>query len=462
MSTRTTEVWFRNPASYIREIVAENARLIAWDRGFTHKRSLDPVAHARMYFPDYIPYRILHVGVQGTAEYRKGDTLDKPCAVYPTWAYGEDLSLLEEMMHVNIVDTDSGWDDPSLPADERAVVGQEHRVVVTDLPAANVGAGRRILRQLQELQEEYPDCLLHIHGLYSFRICFGFGFRAADIEVRSAAHSGEVMLPNGKTLKYEQTRKCPQWVTLLGYDINRLDVPAERCKFNIRSALWAGEHFQENVKFKVAGSHVPDITSPKVALATTKAVHSTPKPKEKPSRAQEGDKVLCDTCSLQNSCKYYRLGGVCAIPDSEVATLALQLGTRDSSMIIEGLSKLMTISAGRLERALETEELEDVLDPAVTGLINSMFANGVKLAKLVNPQLAGGPKVGVFVNGGNAAVVTQGNAGQVMAGIVAELEASGIPREQITEEMVINILTGGPQNEAVRGAIDATVVERSA
>lgn len=444
-----TEAWFRNPHTYIRELVEVGVGRIAWDRGFIHKKRIDPAKHANLYFPASIPYRVLLVGDQGTAEYRRGDT--KPSAVYPTWCYGEDFSLLEELVAENAADDEDITGDMSVPDDERPVLGQEHRVVVSDLPMGHTGPGRRFLRQLQELQHENPDCIIHVHGLYSFRLAFGMGFRAADVEVRTTAQKGRVYLPNGKEMKYEQTVAAPHWITLLGMSPVDLEVPRNRCMYNIRSAVWAGEHYEENIKFKAKGPHEPDTTSPSAVPATTSRVHS--------GVVRPGDKFLCDTCSLQTSCKYVRSGGVCSIPDSEPAQLARFFNTRDSDMIITGLGTLLAAQTNRLERGMEDEEDMGELDPEVTKIINSLFANGVKLAKLVNPTLAGGPKVGVFVNGATDTRVSVAGMSPkaLVAGIVNELEGRGISRDKITPEMIQGLIEG-PSRET----IDATVIAESA
>ena len=77
----------------------------------------------------------------------------------------------------------------------------------------------------------------------------------------------------------------------------------------------------------------------------------------------------------------------------------------------------------------------------------------LKLAKLVNPALSGGPKVGVFINGGGAVQVGSGGetANALVATVVAELEAQGINRSDIDAEMVAQYIAG--RN---RSAIEAT------
>lgn len=442
----STQVFFRNPDLYIRELVEVGVGKVAWDRGYTHKKRIDPVKHANLYFPDHIPFRVLHVGIQGTAEYRKGDDYGFPCAVYPTWSASTDINLLEEMMAFNIGEDERACNDMRLRPDERPVLGQEHRVVVTDLPLTSTGVGRKLIRQLHDMQIEYPDCILHIHGLYGYRLTFGMGFASADVDVRTSAFKGKVYLPNGKEVTHELTSQTPQWITLLGMSPVDLKVPRNRCIYNIKSAQWAGAHFEEDIKFKSRGFHDPDITSPSALPATTSRVHS--------GKSVAGDKYLCDTCSLQTSCKYYRSEGVCSIPNSEPAPLATMFKTRSSELIIDGLGTLLATETRRLEKGLEAEDDFGELDPEVTKIIHALFADGVKLAKLVDPALRAGPRVAVNVNSTGPTQVNAGTANRAVAGVVAELEARGIARDKITPAMIEAVL----DPERARKAIDATVV----
>jgi hypothetical protein len=96
----------------------------------------------------------------------------------------------------------------------------------------------------------------------------------------------------------------------------------------------------------------------------------------------------------------------------------------------------------RLERGLAKEEAEDVIDPEVTKMGKDAFDAGVKLAKLVDPTLNGGPKVGVFINGGGAGptAVTAVTAAELASQAIAELEAQGIQRSDIDRQMVADYI----------------------
>jgi hypothetical protein len=247
----STEVWFRNPDSYIRELVEAGEYKIAWDRGLLVKKRIDASKHASLYFGQTYPYRLLLVGEQGTAELRADSSLDNPTAVYPTWSYGEDAALLHELVSQPVGQDKEACFDTSVSADERPVYGQEHRVVIINPPNATTGPGRAFLRYIKELQEDYPDVILHVHGLYGWRAAFGMGFGAADIEPRAAAQKGKVHLPSGSEERYEALVNKPQWTSAMGFKPVDLAVPRNRCIFNIKSAVWAGEHYDELYNFAV-------------------------------------------------------------------------------------------------------------------------------------------------------------------------------------------------------------------
>jgi hypothetical protein len=441
-----TEVFFRNPDNYVRELVDAGHRKVAWDRGYLYKKKLDPVRHANNYFAGF-PYRILDIGnpEQGTAEYLPGSTYGKPNAVYPTVSIAEDsdpIRITEDLLGSPAGESEELCYDVSTPEPERPVYGQEHRVVVTDLFDMSSGRGRAIARSLRDLQADYPEAILYVHGLYSWQTLFGFGFRSVDYEPRSSAQKGKVILPVGKEMKYEATPIVPNWITLLGFRPADLADPKRRCVYNIKSVLWAADHYTENerLRFKKNAASGPEVDTESSDAdfkpATTSAVRTGPK-----VTPLATDKVVCDHCSLANGCKVYRAGAVCSLTGSG-KNLAAMLQSRDSNQIIDGLGAIVGKQAERLERAMEDEEIFNELSPEVTAMLNATFKNGVTLAKLVDPMLRAGPQVAVNVGAG-AGMVTAGmvlTPQQVMSGVIAELEAQGISRSEITPPMVQTIL----------------------
>jgi hypothetical protein len=443
-----TEPWFRNVGTCIRECFERQVRDIVFDRGYLTKRGMDPTKFMDLYYGVF-PYRLLIVGdsAQQTQELAPGYTMSKPAAQHPTWAYGEDWDRLKKIVF-----------DPARGGFKAAPgYRTEPRVIITDLPDLHNGASQKFMRQLAKLQAENPYRIIHIHGLYSLKYAFGLGFAAADFDPRLHAEKGEVMLPNGKHVGYAQVKDTHIWVTLLGFSVRDLRIPRNRCMYNIESIRWAGRHFDDEIKFQTRRSEK------ELSIKELNMVYSPPRTNKsiitRRKQFQNGDKWLCDLCSLQDSCKYFRTGSVCAVPDSEPMELAKMFGSRDSEQIIDGLGALLSAQSRRLNRAMDEElDGDKAVNPEVTKMINTLFDRAVKLAKLLDPALAsaGAPKVNV--NFGNQIQAT--NPNQLMAKVYEELESRGIRRQDITPEMVERILKN-PDDLRER-AIEAAVSEKAA
>lgn len=429
------EVWFRSPHNYIKEIaeVGEPYRII-WERGILIKKRIDPVAHAEIYLGRNSDTRIMAVGPQGCAEVGPGNGLDDPIAVYPVWdCENDDFELLEEFIANPVAENEEITEDLSIPSDERPVPGQDHVVVVINLPDMTLRPNKKLLREISDLQERNPQVTIHIHGLYAFHSMFGNAFKSVDWEPRTNAAKGRIYLGNGKGMNYEQAAaKALQWIHLMNMSVSDLKVPRNRCMFNIRSALWAAQFWNQDVKFKSKGRHNADPDAIDPVVPTTRSIRTrlslTPTP---------SDKVVCDQCSLNLTCKYFRVGSVCTVPGSDSSPLAKAFNSRDASKIIDGLGTILGAQAKRLERGIEDEEVEGDINPEVSKMMNSLFANGVKLAKLIDPSLT---KPMVQINNGSAAQVSGANPKTLTAAVVRSIEASGIKREDITPEMFQEML----------------------
>lgn len=452
-----TEVWFRNPNNYIRELVDTAQCLIAWDRGILSKRKLDPIAHAGLYFGKTYPWRALAIGSQGAAEYRDGDTTYSPTAVYPVWEYGESIHILEELMERPVGDDRDICSDDSLPGDERPVFGQEHRVIITKIPPIHMGPGRQFMKYLKELQEEYPKAIIHVHGLYSYRGSFGMGFGATDNDPRTLAQKGKVTLPNGKEVLFERVADTPQWARILGFKPVELNEPRNRCMFNIKSAVWAGENF--NAMFSPRSTAGPTIDSDSPD-SEFKAIE-TRSPLPVSVKAKDGDKVSCDTCSLQDKCTYFRTGSVCTVPGAETKSLATMFKSRDSNIIIDGLGTLAAANARRLERGMREEESLGDLNPEVSKIMGQVFDQGTKLAKLIDPDLRGGSKVQVNVGvAGTPQIQVNASPRALVADAIRSLQDQGIERDKITPDMVKGLLESMNNPGRMKVAAENLVIEQ--
>lgn len=455
------ELWFRNPHNYVREMVEAQENWVVWDAGVIIKKSIDPIVHAGLYFGG-MPWRVLLSHERGVQEYREGDKIGAPRAVYPIWSYGENGDELEELLTYPIGESVDICRDQSIPKEFRPVFGQEHRIIITGMPSTQTAPGRNFMRWLMERQEEHPEALIHLHGLYSYRALFGMGFRSVDVDGRTDAAKGNIFLPTGKKVSPDMAYKYGKWINMIGMSVPDLKVPSRRCVYNIKSARWASMYYAEAFNIKTKGS---------TAEIDTVTPDDQYKPVETKSaqyfsrQAQTiGDKVLCDMCSLQLTCNSFRTGAVCTLPGAEPAHLAAQFKTRDAGQILDGLGTLMATQTRRLERGMKDEEVFGELDPEVTKIINSLFEQGRQMALLRDPTLRpSGTKVQVNVGqGGQAAFGAVGTPAQFIAGIVGQLEQQGIPRDQITPDMVNNLLTSMASNQADNHrVIQGAIVEKS-
>lgn len=433
------DVFFRNPKLYIRELLEVGYYKMIFDRGYLTKHRMDVDRWIALNLDPSTDYTVWVTGDQGTAELSPGHTMQNPAAVYPTWEYlKDDIDELESMMQTYVGGDRAKCENLNVPADERPVYGQRHVVCTTRLPDVNSLEGKKLWRIMFELQEMYPECTLHIHGLYSFHCCFGNNFKSMDDDPRESARGGTVFFGSGKRVEWSRAREFPLWVKVNGFRPDELSEPRTRCMFNIKSALWAAEYYQENVKFQVNAKPGQqfDPTDPFASIATVGGSPYSGEP-------QEGDKFACNSCSLANGCKYYREGAVCSIPGSDGEGLQKHFKTRNSDLIIEGLGELMAMNVERAERGIqaEREAEEPSLSPEVTKIINGLFDQGVRLAKLVDPNLTPKP-ASQTVN----VLVTPNGAGhnpqELASRAVAELEAAGYSREEITMELVAARVNG--------------------
>jgi len=427
------EVWYRNAEPYVREALEHGATLFAFNASFLERRSVDIDRFADLFLAPPLDYRMLVIAPDGTAELRRGWTRARPKAVYPTWDYKlDDIATLEELIATPVGADWAACNDTRCGLHERPVYGQEHRVVITSAPGMQLGIGRRFASTIRDLQAEYPTATLHMTGLASFRVMFGLDFKSIDLDPFELGRGDMVMLPNGKRIHEKDVGRWAKWIALLGFKNADLKVPRNRTLYNMRSAEWAAEHFKEDIPFRSRGKIVVDPDAKDHVIPTTLS------PMSKQVNATVGDKVHCDTCSLAPSCKYFRDGQVCSLPQSETASLAKLFRSRDADQVIDGLGAVLSVHTERLEHALDVEvefggKDGTPLDPEVTRLANSLFDRGVTMAKLLAPGRFTGPKVAISVGGSAQAVETP----QVqMARTIQELKGQGYTIDQITPELI--------------------------
>lgn len=432
----SVRVWVRNPYNYIRETIEAGVTDVVWDQGILIKRRIDPYKFMQLYYGSQYKWNCMVISGNTATEFDANHSIKKPLATHYAWSYGDNWDRLVKWM--------------ANPFQEI------NKLIITYAPSAGTGLGKAFYTDLSLLQEDYPECEIHIHGIYSYRVMFGLSFKSVDIEPRHTAGRGEIFLPTGNNIKFEQASQHQKWIALMGMRPVDLKIPRNRCIYNIKSALWAAQNFKNtlNIRTRKGADFVPDPDSPQMRIPLRGA--GTPFSLGKKIKVNQGDKFLCNMCSLQMDCRFFREGAVCIVPDSEPVELAQFFKTRDSETIINGLGTLLAAQTRRLSKALDAEEEEGALHPETTRIINTLFDRGVKLAKLVDPTLAAAGATRVNLTQNNA--VLSGTPQALMASIVDEFVKRGIPRNAITNDMVMKVFQ---EPESVRQkAIDVAIVEK--
>jgi len=340
----------------------------------------------------------------------------------------------------------------SLPPGLRPVPGQRHMVVIAEIPNMRHGISKAIMREVAMVAASSPEVSLHIADSNTFSTYFDYGAKSVTFDPFS---NKQLHLPNGITLtptNKPEWAAYADWVSFLGFSFGQVARNNRiRMAYNIKSVHWAAKYYNSDYRFTM--KFTPGISEQGVPDANFKpSVNDRRMTRHKTTVAMRSlllrqddrtDFVLCNGCMYRMSCKLMRADSVCNYKGTDTVGLADAFGSRNADRIIDGLSDLLKMQANRVEAATEIEASEGDLDPEVTKQMNSLFKNGVMLAKLLNPELNGkGVNVNVgIVNAPNAGAVAAADPRQLVSNAVRALEAQGIKREDITQDMIKAILT---------------------
>lgn len=472
----TTDLWLRQPKTYIQEALDEGFNKFTWHLAAALDQKIDVLSWLRNATIGHGNIRVMIVDYTGASEYSIYDRYDSPQAVYPTWAADEPFDQLIWLVENPVGDDPDFYDDKGVQSDMRPVKGQKHRVVLHRLGEPGIERNGLILR-IRELQLLHPECELFISAPFEYNTLFGMGFQAVDAMPGNVSASGAIFetvyLPTGKQLKMNTAfdRRYKDWFELLGWDQSMLTDRRQFLRYNLRGLKWAAKNFDMAIPFVktvVPSKGKREVFKPSEFRHVSDKDFMLPAARRNTMRnfgfaLTELDKFMCDTCILHNACTLYREGSLCAVKGSEGMGLADKFGTRNAQAIIGGLDELLKKQVERVEDDLAEEAVSNERNPDLTRDINAVMSNGIKLAKLLDPALAGGPKVqvNVGVNGNAQVAVAQADPKQLVASIVAELEASGLKREEITSAHIKAMLEGMANRGEQRAIQGASVINGS-
>jgi hypothetical protein len=453
------DLWIMQSRRYVDIALEEGLRQFTVQTGSMMKTQNEELSWMRAHTAAYGPVKVMIIDHAGAAEYSTFGNYTRPLAVYPTWAAeDEPWETLIWLLENPVGENEQFCDDPKILPEHRPVKGQKHRVVVHRLPKP--GPERQLfMLKMRQVQIDYPDAELFISGCKRFNDLFGIGLKAVDFWPEPVTLSGSftqrVMLPTGRILTLDRIwdKRYADWFDLIGFDQSDVVTQDDMIRFCIRSGMWANKNFGSIKPFvspSTRGGGNNTVFMEAELITTPESHFILPAARRTMMRnlgikATDADKFTCDGCILQNACTLYRAGSVCTLKGSEAVALSDAFGSRNVDVLLGGLSQLLKKNAERLDDAMATEAQDEdgKLDPEVTKLSKTVFDQATKLVKLIDPNLAGGPKIQVNVGvgaGGHAQINAGTDPKQLMATIVAELEASGIPREDIDSTMVKGVL----------------------
>lgn len=452
------DLWCVQSRRYVDIALEEGIRQFTVQVGSLLNSKDEELSWLRSHTAAYGPVKVMIIDHDGATEYSTFGNYTRPLAVYPTWAAeDEPLETLRWLLENPVGENEEFCSMQDVMPEQRPVLGQKHRVVVHRLP--RTGPERQMfMLQMRQFQLDYPKAEIFISGAKRYNDLFGIGLKAVDFMPEAISVNGmftwRIALPTGKILNKERVwdGRYRDWFTLIGFEQTDVVIEEDYSRFCIRSAMWANKNFGSIKPFvspttKGGGNNTIFMEAELITVPDRHFVLPASRRTMMRNIGMEhtdADKFVCDSCILQNACSLYREGSVCSLKGSEAVGLADAFGSRSVDVLIGGLSQLLKKNADRLEDAMAVEEnAAEGLDPEVTKLSKTVFDQGTKLVKLIDPSLAGGPKVQVNVGvgaGGSAQVNTGSDPKQLMATVVAELEASGIPREAIDGDMIKGVL----------------------
>ncbi len=345
----------------------------------------------------------------------------------------------------------------------------QRRLVIINCPGASFTTFWSVLERIHAASE--GACDLH----YGFTLDpvllpaqFSRMFSGIFSSVTIRPNGTTLTLPNGGEMTPAESWERPHvqdWLKVIGFDLEDVTLAGplgvrNRRALSIASAFWASRHWNDPVSRLETPEDDPEWAekvaeigaSPEVLEALPAAKIALRKVGGASPTPVHGDMIACNSCTLFDQCRLARAGAICTLPESDMGELADFFKTRDASKVIDGLGLLLAKQADRVESVMADEAASEdsaVLRGDVTKMIHGLFDRGVKLAQLNDPRLKGGPQVSVSLTNNAVGQITQGSPQQLAAGVVAELEARGVRRQDITPELIEATLAGDDIEDAV-------------
>ncbi|ANA86074.1 terminase small subunit [Gordonia phage Kvothe] len=457
---RRFDLYFEDPITYYRQMIEAGESNVLFDFGTIRKKKINPWIWMKRHFHG-MPWKCYISGNWCTIQIDYTCEINEVLGVYPSWDYEkfntkELRDYVERPWSQYVIEGQGDYASKPNP-------NQPHRIFVRGISAGRSHQEIAKRKKMTEIQKACPEVeFFIIPRAYMFGLMFGAGFSACSFSPAfySTQNAGRVILPNGYPVKWDEIPDFQNAFDHLGYDAEWIqDDRQNAILFMIESARYAAHHWDDPTgPFHKGPRIAADYSNPDMYAE----VPSYQNQKHFTAEANsETDKILCNACSLWRKCPSYRDGEVCNVTSSDTSKLVKLAQSRNADDVVNMLSSVLGMQAGRLEKRIENEEQDEdgKLDPQVDKLANSVFKNGTTLAKLLNPALAR-PLVQVNVGDSNKAVtaVAQSDPRVMAAYVMKEIEKDGVAREDITKEMfqekMEQLVAAQPQPSVIEGEIE--------
>lgn len=459
---RRYDLWWEDPFKYANHLRESGECQVYFTYTNLHRKKIDPRAFMRQHFHG-MPWKC-YVSAENFTyliDYRCGENEHR--GSWPNWQ-ASDFNLRELQ---DLIETP--WSErevlPNVPWYEVPIPTQQHRIFIRDLKTGNDELTKNRRRRMTKIQRMFPEVELFIKpAQFSMGLMFGAGFSAGCLDPyrERGLRKGAIYLPSGKRVAIISTLAYRDKIEYFGFDPEEVKYDQDvGLLYTIASIRYAAHHWDDPTgpfSSKSRAFSQPDYQNPDMyaGMPSYQVINNF-----RGEKAKDTDKILCDSCSLWRLCPAYRTEAVCGLPSSESKRLSELALSRNADDVVEMLASIVSKQAERVETKIDDEKfLESGHDKDIDKMLNSLFKNGTQLAKLRDPSLGRAPLVQINAGAPQARQVAQADPRALAATVIEEIEASGVRREDITEQMIEDHLRGYATQHQLEGeVVDAEVAD---
>ncbi|AKJ72438.1 putative small terminase subunit [Gordonia phage GMA7] len=463
---RRYDLWWEDPFKYAEHLKSSGEFQVYFTLTNTLRKRVDPYVFMKQNFHGYPWKAYINNGdsvnlVDYTCEPRQNK------GSWPAWsAQTFDLTELKELIERPWSERDphemANW--YHLPRKD-----QPHRIFIQDVSPSRSEIDINRRRRLTKIQRMYPEVEFFVKPrTFNMPMLFGCGFTAGCLDPyrERGLRKGVIYLPNGSRVHLEDIDDHQDKIRYFGFEPDEVRYDQDvGLLYTIAAIRYGAHHWDDPTGLylgrpsdyrKGISSRRPDFQNPDMYAEMPSYQNINMFRKDS---IKETDKIVCDSCALWRTCPAYRSEEVCGLPGTESSKLAKLAKSRNASDVVDMLSSVVSKQAERVEERMDNESsAPGGYDKEIDKMLNNLFKNGSQLAKLLDPGL-GRPLVQINANVTPQQQVAQADPRALAAKVISDIEATGVPRDEIDEQMVSDYLSKlSPRKELEGEVLEAEYV----